>query len=75
MGELLVLPFAAIRPDGVVPQLHDAAVLIGPRCWTCEAVIFDRIHREIPVRLAQFDQALCEAHDVLEVHIRVDHAV
>lgn len=40
-----------------------------------EAVALQRIRRQFPVVLAQFDQLLRQHHRVLEEHVVVDHAV
>src|ERR1043166_2902193 len=59
----------------LLEELQDPAILVGPGIGTHEAVVFDRIHGELPIGLAQLDQALGEPHHVLEVHVDVDHAV
>src|ERR1043165_5369704 len=62
-------------PECLLEQLVDPLVLVGPARRLDEAVVLDRVRRQLPVRLAQLDQLLREAHAVLEVHVRVDHAV
>src|SRR5205814_10211871 len=56
-------------------QSKNPLVLIRPTRRLDETVIFDGEHRHAPVFLAQLDQLLREAHRVLEVHVRIDHAV
>src|SRR4051812_27840070 len=52
------------RGQGAVEEGQDAAVLVGPRLGAGEAVVLHRVHGQVPVRFAQLDQALGEAHDV-----------
>src|ERR1051326_383238 len=56
-------------------QSEDPLVLIQPARRLDEAVIFLRVNRHVPVVLLQLDQFLHEADGVLEVHVRIDHAV
>ena len=52
-------------------RLYSSAQLVS----SLEAVILDRIRRQLPVFLAQLDQALRQPDRVLEVDVDVDHAV
>ena len=61
--------------DRGLKQVEDPRVLVGPRIGPGESMILDRIRGERPVLLSQLDQPLLESHDVLELDIRVDHAV
>src|SRR5688500_12355228 len=61
----------APSPDSILPQLlleqlQNAPVLVGPAGVLGERVVLDWIHRQLPVLLAQLDQALSEAHGILE---------
>ena len=58
-----------------VEQLQNPLVLVRPTGRLDESVVLDRIRRDLPIRFAQLDQPLREADAVLEVHVRVDHAV
>src|SRR5205823_9056649 len=59
----------------VVEQFQNAPVLVGPTVGALEGVVFYGVGRDLPVLFPQFDQALDEAHRVLEVDVRVHHAV
>lgn len=56
-------------------QLEDAAVLIRPRRGSHECMIFDRINRKLPARLAKLDESLGEPYDILKMDIGVYHSV
>src|SRR5207237_7102604 len=56
-------------------QFEYALVLVGPTVGAVEGVIFDGVGGDLPVLFPQFDKALDEAHRVLEVDVRVNHAV
>ena len=56
-------------------QPENPLVLIRPARRLDEAVVFERVHGDFPVLLAELDQALGEAHGVLEVDVDVDDAV
>src|SRR6185503_9844874 len=56
-------------------DIEDPTVFVCPRIWTDETVVLHRIRRQLPVRLAELDQALCQADDILVVDVRVHHAV
>src|ERR1700682_4339872 len=62
-------------PQVLLEQAEDPLVLVGPARRLDEAVVFHRIERHVPVRLAQLDEALREAHGVLEVHVGIDHTM
>src|SRR5687768_5691491 len=66
--------WAATR-EVLFEKFIDPPVLVGPRRWPDETVILDRIHRHLPPRLPELDEALAQSHDVLEVHVDVDHPV
>src|SRR3546814_793776 len=75
--------FAALYPSyariglfqGVFEQLEDPPVFVVPRVRMDEAVALHRIRRDLPLVLAQLDQALRHHHRVLEEHVVVDHAM
>src|SRR5262245_6708552 len=62
-------------PNGRLEEIEDSRILVGPRVRAHEAVIFDGVGHEPPALLSELDQPLREADAVLEVHVRVDHAV
>src|SRR5439155_17886648 len=64
-----------LAPDRLFEELVDPLVLVRPAGRLDEGVVLRRVRRKLPVCLAQFDQALREAHAVLKMHVRVDHAV
>src|SRR5690606_16034046 len=61
--------------QGRLEQLVDPPVLVVPGVGVAEPVALERVGRDPPVVLAQFDQLLGEQHAVLEEHVVVDHAV
>src|SRR3954468_764676 len=71
-GTLAGLPRVA---QVVLEQLEDPLVLVGPARGALEAVVLDRIRRQLPVLLAQLDQPLGEPHRILEQHVGVHHAM
>ena len=56
-------------------QFEDASVFVIPGIGMDKAVALQRIAGQFEIILAQFDQALIEAHRILEQHVVVDHAV
>lgn len=56
-------------------QLQNPLVFIRPRTDLFEGVILHRIDRHFPILLAQFDQALRQAHRVLKMDVDIHHAV
>ena len=62
-------------PQLLVEQLQNPPVFVRPARLFRESMVFDRIHGELPVLLSQLDQPLRQPHRILEVHVRVDHAV
>src|SRR5687768_678046 len=61
--------------DMRLEQLQDALVLVRPARLFFERVALHGIDGQLPVLLAQLDEALHEADAVLEVHVVVDHPV
>src|SRR6185295_15892345 len=82
-GETPALPASApssclsphLRMKILIEQFQDAFVFVSPTLFTFEAMIFDGIRRDFPVRLAKFDQLLDQADSVLEIHVGINHAV
>src|SRR5206468_1221638 len=66
---------SALLAQGLLEQSEDPLVFIGPRCRLDEAVVLHGKGSQLPVLFSQLDQPLCETDAVLEVHVRVDHAV
>src|SRR4051812_48728443 len=58
-----------------VEESEYALVFVGPTVGAVEGVIFDGVGRYLPVLFAEFDEAFGEADGVLEVDVRVNHAV
>jgi selenocysteine lyase/cysteine desulfurase len=63
------------RLERFVEQLQHALVLVQPGVRADEAMALQRVRRDLPVVLVQFDQLLGHVHRVLEEHVVVDHAV